>query len=312
MKNPGIQISVILAIALLISATACTQAGASSAATIAPTASTAPTSPPADPIQPGDSERTVKVGDQDRSYLLHIPPGLDKSWLVPVIFAFHGYSGDATNVQAFGFNETADNKGFLVVAPNGTGPSNALSWNAGNCCGTAAAANVDESAFVRQILTDLETLVKVDPKRIYATGFSNGGFLSYRLACEMSDTFAAVAPVGGTLLYDPCQPQQPVSVIHMHGLADSVVPFAGDGNVPGGSPSVDQSIATWVKLDGCSDSAQVEKQKNIITHTTYSACQANSAVELYTIESQGHTWPSIYVLPASDIIWDFFAAHPKP
>ena len=315
MKKLRIQLPAILAVALLLNSTSCSQTDAKLATTIAPIASIAPKASPAQPIQPGDSERTLKVGDLDRSYLLHIPPNLDSSRPAPVVFAFHGYGGGAANIQTFGFNETADNNGFLVVAANGTGSGNALSWNAGSCCGSAVENNVDETAFVRQILTDLGTIVKVDPKRIYATGFSNGAFLVYRLACEMSDTFAAVAPVSGYLIYGPCQPQQPVSVIHVHGLADSVVPFAGDGNgTPGGSPapSVDQSIATWVQLDGCGDSAQMEKQKNIITHTVYTDCRSDSAVELYTIESQGHVWPSIYVLPASNVIWDFFAAHPKP
>jgi polyhydroxybutyrate depolymerase len=313
MKKPGSQLYAIIAVALLIILAACSQTDASPATAVTPTETSAPTSPPAQTLQPGDSERTLKVGDLDRSYLLHIPPGLDSSELLAVVFAFHGYSGDASNIQAFGFNETADKSGFLVVAPNGTGPSNAFSWNAGDCCGSAVADNVDESAFVRQILNDLGSIVKVDPKRVYATGFSNGAFLAYRLACEMADTFAAIAPVSGYLIYGPCQPQQPVSVIHIHGLADTVVPFAGDDNgTSGTSPSVDQSIATWVQLDGCNDTAQVEQQKNIITHTVYGGCKSNSAVELYTIEKQGHVWPSIYVLPASDIIWDFFSAHPKP
>ena len=313
MRSLGIHLPVIIAVALLLSSTSCNQTDAKQPPIPVPTATSAPTAPPAHPIPPGDSERALKVGDLDRSYLLHIPPGLDSSRPVPVVFAFHGYGGSAANIQTFGFNETADTNGFLVVAPMGTGQSNDLSWNAGSCCGIAVAGNVDEAAFVRQILTDLEKIAKVDPKRIYATGFSNGAFLVYRLACEMSDTFAAVAPVSGNLLYSPCQPQQPVSVIHVHGLADSVVPFADGGNgIPAGSLSGDQSIATWVQLDGCSGSAQVEKQKNIITHSAYTACRANSAVELYTIESQGHVWPSIYVFPASNVIWDFFSAHPKP
>jgi polyhydroxybutyrate depolymerase len=309
MKKLKIQLPAILFI-ILTGMVSCGPQETVPAVIPAPTATAVPTPLPAQTLQPGDSERSLKVGNLDRSYLLHIPPGLDASQPAAVVFAFHGYSGGASDIQSFGFNDTADKKGFLVVAPNGTGPMGALSWNAGSCCGVAVSEAVDETALVRQILVDLGSIVQVDPRRIYATGFSNGGFLAYRLACEMSGTFAAVAPVAGSLIYSPCQPQQPVSLLHVHGLADTVVPFSSTGDAMGVSGEL--SVAAWVKLDGCSGSPQVETQKTIITHTAYTGCKDNSAVELYTIDKHGHTWPSIYVFPAADVIWEFFAAHPKP
>jgi polyhydroxybutyrate depolymerase len=265
--------------------------------------------------QPGDYERQLTVNGLARSYLLHVPPGLNGLQPVPVVFIYHGYSGNSSGMQTMtGFNEIADNAVFLAVYPEGTGTSNSnLSWDAGRCCRSDAMPKVDETAFVRQILADLETMIGIDPKRIYATGFSNGAMLTYRLACDMSDTFAAVAPVSGVLVYSPCQPQQPVSVIHIHGLADTAVPYAGEANsIPGGFPPVEDSINAWVQLNGCTGTAQVEQQQNIITHTVYASCQSGTAVELYTIDLLGHAWPSKYVLPASQLIWDFFAAHPKP
>lgn len=284
---------------------------ASAAPTIAPTATTAPTAVPmataAPTIEPTDVERQVMVNDVERSYLLHIPPGLDGSSPVPVVFAFHGSEAEPATMQYLtGFDDIADKAGFLVVYPEGLG----LTWNAGTCCGYARDENVDEPAFIRQILSDLETIVNVDAKRIYATGVSNGAGLVYRLACEMPDTFAAIAPVAGTLLYSPCQPQQPVSLIHIHGLADTAAPYTGGGEFD--APPVEEVIETWAQLDGCTDAPQVEKLQNIITHTSYTSCQAGTAVELYAIESGGHAWPSKYVWPGSDVIRDFFAAHPKP
>jgi polyhydroxybutyrate depolymerase len=232
---------------------------------------------------------------------------------VPVVFVFHGWRNNASSFQPDGFKELADANGFLLVTPNGSGPGDDTSWNAGGCCGFAAADMVDEAAFVRQMLSDLGTLVNLDPRRIYAAGFSNGAMLVYRLACEMSDTFAAVAPLAGTLFYTPCQPQQPVSVVHVHGLSDTVVPFAGGGDLlSGGFPPVEQGIATWAQLDGCSSAAQVEQQAGGITHTAYTSCQSGSAVELYTVQVLGHGWPSAAEFPASQVIWDFFLAHPKP
>jgi polyhydroxybutyrate depolymerase len=306
----------ILSTALLFSTTACSQAVAKPTATSAPTATTPPTPTPAPTLPSGDSTRSLIIDGSERTYLLHIPPGLDMDHPVPVVFVFHGYDPEAhfavTDIQNIsGFDEIADKTGFLVVYPYGTSGS----WNAGKCCGIAVQNNVDDIAFIRQMLSDLGAIARLDPKRIYATGFTFGAMLSYRLACEMSDTFAAIAPLAGVLVYSPCQPHEPVSVLHIHGLKDIAVPFAGGlGILASGKiifPSVEESIATWVKLDGCTSIPQVQK-KDLVTHTVYSACQSGTAVELYTHDALGDSWPTQYVFPAAQIIWDFFAAHPKP
>lgn len=284
-----------------------------STATPLPSATPRPTATPAPTLQPSDSTHTLMVGDLKYTYLLHIPPGLDGLQPVPVVFVFHGYTVNAGYMAVLGFNDVADQQGFLAVYPNGYG----LSWNAGGCCGPAAKDNVDDIAFVRQMLTDLGTLVSIDPKRIYSTGWSNGAMFSYRLACEMADTFAAIAPVSGPLIYAPCQPQQPVSVMHEHGLADPEVPFAGgQGDIVVADvffPPVEAGTAFWAQVDGCAGNPQVEKQ-GLLTHTVYPGCKAGSAVEIYTIDVQRHSWPSPYILPAPlpQTIWDFFKAHPKP
>ena len=173
----------------------------------------------------------LTVKDQSRSYLLYVPPSLDSSQPVPVVFGFHGYTGTGPGFRdGTGFNAIADANGFLVVYPQGEGGDR--SWNAGGCCAGARAADLEDVAFIRQIISDLKTIANMDPKRIYATGHSNGAMFVYRLACEMSDTFAAIAPVAGPLFYSPCKPKEPVSVMHVHGLADPAVPYAG-GPYPG-------------------------------------------------------------------------------
>lgn len=269
--------------------------------------------PPAT-VQALDALRTVTVGDLKRTYLLHIPPGLNNRQAVPLVFVFHGFTGNANEFRsATGFDAISNANGFIAVYPNGTGASNALSWNAGSCCGYADQNGINEPAFVRAILADVETLASVDNKRIYATGHSNGGFLAYALACEMSDTFAAVAPVAGLLLYYPCQPKQPVSLMHIHGLADTVVPFQQsrlDYTTGQAFSPVKDSVTAWAKLDKCADAGPAEKN-GILSHTPYTACPPGIAVELDTLDGVEHVWPSPFI-PVSQMIWDFFAAHPKP
>jgi len=305
----------LIAGAVLIGLAACGKVALAPTATSTafPTNTPAPTATAtlAATLQPDDSQRTLTVNGLERTYLLHIPSGINAGQSVPLVFVFHGYSENATYIQQMsGFNDIADKGGFFVVYPSGKD----LSWNAGGCCGSGMTENIDEAAFIRQIISDLGTVAKIDPKRTYATGFSNGALLSYRLACEMSDTFAAVAPVAGALITDPCQPGQSVSVIHFHGLNDPVVPYPGGGTVDGTGqpfPPTEQSIAAWAQIDGCAESPTVE-QTAIFTHTAYTSCKNGTAVELYAVKGIGHIWPSQYIVPDSQLIWDFFAAHPKP
>ena len=269
-----------------------------------------PTPTPIPTFQPVASERAVIVNDLERSYLLHTPPDLNNQQPVPVIFAFHGYSITPMGMQyATRMDEVADHEKFLVVYPKGIDFSWNTGWEEGAHGGYALAHNVDEPAFIRQILSDLDTFISIDPKRIYAMGHSQGGMVVYRLGCEMSDTFSAIASVAGVHLLSDCNPTQAVSVIHIHMLSDPYVPFSGGGSFD--FPSVEEGIETWVELNKCTSSEKEEDKTNGITHITYAPCQAGTAVELYTIDSGRHDWPRTK-MPASEIIWEFFAAHPMP
>ena len=148
--------------------------------------------------------------------------------------------------------------------------------------------------FFRQLIKDLTTIITVDPKHIYATGLSNGTIMSYRLACELADQIAAIAPVAGTQNIDACQPGQPVSVIHFHGTADTHAPYDGGVGLKSlptlNHTPVKDSIAFWVNQDGCPAHPATEHSGYII-HNSYTPCQQGTAVELYTIEGGRHTWP---------------------
>ena len=173
----------------------------------------------------------VRSANRDRLVDVHVGAGYDPTKGFPLVLAFHGFSNTSGTVQAQSrFAEIADQEGFVVAFPHGV----ATSWNAGTCCGTAWTDAIDDVGFARKIVETLDEELCLDPRRVHAAGFSNGGFLAYRLACEASEVFASVASVAGVLGLSPerCTPPRPVPVLDVHGTADLVVPFGG------GSPIV--------------------------------------------------------------------------
>lgn len=278
----------------------------------------------------GDSTVTLIHDGIGRSYIQHVPASYDGSQPVPLVLVFHGGGGKADGiVQSSGFNQLSDEKGFIVVYPNGTSRlgDKILTWNGGTCCGYAMTNNIDDVGFVRAIVTDLQANYQIDPQRIYATGLSNGGIMSYRLACEASDLFAAIGPVAGTLNYKQCAPSQPVAIIHFHGTDDTHLPYEG-GYGPASRvevlfASVKESIDFWLAFNQCAPTPQAETFEDI-QRDTYSDCAAGTAVELYTIIGGKHAWPGsagpgwpggdepTQSISATQLIWEFFMAHPKP
>ena len=287
----------------------------------------------ADPIGPGDHSRILTVGDLKRNYLVHIPPQYDSQKPTPVILAFHGGAANANNMTVFsGLNKKSDEAGFIVVYPSGTGRlERLLTFNGGNCCGYAMNNKIDDVEFTRQVLDSLAHSANIDPKRVFATGMSNGGIMSYLLASELSDRIAAIAPVGGPMGTEACQPKRPVSVIHFHGTDDEHAPFkGGQGKGPSGTEffSVDHSIQAWVKANGCEREPVVTKLPDTahdgttITRKTYGSGKDGAEVVLIVIEGGGHTWPgqesrlkalgkSTQNISANDLMWEFFEKHPR-
>src|SRR5580700_92799 len=203
-----------------------------------------------------------------------------------------------------GMSALSDQEKFLVAYPSGTGRvSNVPTWNAGNCCGYALAHKVDDVAFLRALIDKLGRDYPVDPQRVHVTGISNGAMMSYRLACELADKIAAIAPVEGALSVD-CRPSHPVSVIIFHGTADRPVPFNAAAD----------TAAFWVKEDGCAaDPARAETPE---VHTDiYSGCANGAGVALYAIQRGRHIWPghpfSGNHVPATRLMWTFFRPTPE-
>ncbi len=291
------------------------------------TTSAVPSSPETESASPpvGNSEHTLTVGPLERSYVLHIPPGYDSSHPTPLVLAFHGITLDAYEmIRISGLNTQSDAAGFIVVYPNAYGRQR--SWNGGHCCGEAARENTDDVGFVRALLDELDTYLNIDHNRVYATGFSNGAILTYRLGCEMADQIAAIAPVSATQAQEDmqaCRPSRPLPVLHFHGTDDEPNPYNG-GATPGGVQfiSVNDQIAFWVSADGCPVQAQQTVSGSIV-HDVYAPCQDGAAVELYTIIGGKHAWPGgeavslrmgqpTMEISATLLMWEFFIAHPMP
>ena len=257
----------------------------------------------------------------NRSYRVHVPKGYTGTQALMVVVGFHGLGDSGQKLETLsGLSTAADTQGFLAVYPDGISGS----WNAGKCCDPAKTLKVDDAAFVNAVLDDVQAKYCVDSKRIFATGFSNGGYMSQVVGCQLSQRFAAIAPVSGTMTLSTCSPTRPVSVLEFHGTLDFVVPYGG-GGLTGGAASVDDTIAGWVKRNGCTDAKPaVVFQKGDTTCSAYQQCQDGAAVELCKIDGGGHQWPSsptggnpIRGKMSTDIdataqILAFFAAHPMP
>ena len=190
---------------------------------------------------------------------------------------------------------------------------------------------VDDVEFTRQLLDDLSKSANIDPKRVFATGMSNGGIMAYLLASELSDRIAAIAPVAGPMGTETCNSKRPVPFIHFHGTADENAPFKGgkgEKSISGTDfYSVDHSIQAWVKANSCNEEPVVTTIPDLandgttITRKTYGGGRDGAEVVLVVIEGGGHTWPgqeprlkmlgkSTKNISANDLMWEFFKKHP--
>ncbi len=262
------------------------------------------------------AEHMLTHDDVERSYVVYVPPAYDHSTPTPLVLAFHGYSNSPEQHEAWSaLSEKAAAEGFVLVYPRGTG--GVSGWNAGDCCGNNSN---DDVGFVNALIDTLETELCIDPQRVFATGFSNGGFLSHRLACELSDRIGAIASVSGVMGIDDCAPTRPMPVLQMHGTGDYIVPYNGSPGL--GFESVATTIAGWVERNACEGDPVETYQVEEVTCERYESCGEGVEVELCTIEGGGHTWPggadvfgagpTTQNLSANDRLWDFFLAHPLP
>ncbi len=282
----------------------------------------------------GDFEKMIRVDDRERHYSLHVPSSYTSRKAVPVILNFHGGGGNSkTQRHISRMDETADREGFIVVYPQGTNKKSRFfkgyTWNAGGCCGWAQEHKIDDVKFTTMLLDVLEKDFVIDTKRVYATGISNGAIMSYRLACEMADRIAAIAPISGPMEMKVCKPTRPISIIHFHGTADQFAPYhggAGKRSMPGQNfNSVKGTIDAWKKIQHLqSVKPLVSKGNTKISIQSFRSRKAE--FKLYTLDGGGHTWPGGQFgflgkrflgemnmnISANDIMWEFFKEHTLP
>lgn len=265
--------------------------------TTAPSSSVPPTSAPPSsapaPTEPANVDvGTVKVqvGAAQRTAVVIAPADSPADARLPVVVVLHGLG-----VNANAMSRTADWRGavaadqFIAVFPQGVSDS----WNMGPCCPPANLIGVADPAFLDALVADLTGRADVDPTRMYLSGFSNGALMAYSYACAHSGTFAAVAPMAGTNVTG-CRPSQPLSLLHQHGDADLVVPYAGGvalGSLVSSAPfpAVQDSVAAWAAADGCDAGPEVRTEEDVV-RTTWSGCAAGTRVELVTVPGKGHEW----------------------
>ncbi|HEU5115506.1 MAG TPA: PHB depolymerase family esterase, partial [Isosphaeraceae bacterium] len=251
----------------------------------------------AEPLPSGDLTRSVRVGESTRPYLLHVPKSYNSEKPTPLVLALHPF---ATNgplmARISGLSKTADRHGFLVAYPNGTGVGTLLHWNVGLTSGDRA----DDMGYLAQVLDDLSAIANIDPRRVYATGFSNGGMMCYRLAAEWSDRIAAIAPVSGTRISGKIEPKRPVSVLHFHGTEDQFVAYNGRlwrQTGPNRLLGVDETIQSWAVFNGCNPepvftAVPLQDDDGLsVERSLYGPGRDGSEVILYKIQGGGHTWP---------------------
>lgn len=247
----------------------------------------------------------------DRTYRLYTPPDVEAGGPVPLVLALHGSGNSAESlVDASELDKAASAGGFIVAYPEAIG----LLWNGGFCCTSGRGDAATDVRFLDEVITEITTIRRIDPKRIYAVGVSAGGIMAYRLACDMDDRLAGIGAIAASMLLDDCHPSRPVSVIAIHGTADGIVPYEG-GRILGGAtkpaPPANAVIERWASLDGCPDQ-RVTEVLGAVTTRAWVGCAGGAGVRLVTVEGGGHNWflpvygPPNGALDATAAITEFF------
>lgn len=257
-----------------------------------------------------------------RPVTVHVPPGLDPKKPAPVVILLHGFGASGLVQElVFQLQPEADKRGFLYAHPDGTVGADAKRfWNATDACCDFGNTMVDDVAYLSGLVKEIGEHFAVDPKRVFFTGHSNGGFMSHRLACDKPDLIAAVASLAGSVYLDPtkCTAAEPVGVLQIHGTKDDAVLYDGEMQNGTGYPSAKDTIAFWAGKNGCDATAMdapaididatLDGNETLVTR--HNNCKPGGAAELWTIQGAGHI-PGLGPNFAPAVV-DWLFAHAKP
>ena len=279
---------------------ACESALPTPTATSLPTPTITPVPSATPSYQPGDHTEFLDVGDETRSFRLHVP---QQTGRLPLFIGLHGGGSSGLELeQATGFSVLADEQGFYVVYPEGLGTPRG--W-------LSEGGDTRDTEYLRVLITYLRTQLPIDADQIYVFGFSNGARMTHRVACDMADVVAGVVPVGGSFFNEfPCEPDRPVPILIIHDLNDEIAPFGGDAE----RPPIPTYANRWAERNNCTAEPTETPLGDIAYVTEWEACSAS--VTLYALAQRGHFWPGFeqamgLPLPAgsffaTDLIWEFF------
>jgi len=260
----------------------------------------------------------------DRPAYLEVPTDYDHSVPTPLLVVLHGFSANGYTQLAYtGLGSLVEQEGILLIAPDGTVNSDGQQfWNATDACCDDEATGVDDVAYLSGLVEDISSVWNVDPARVFFFGHSNGGYMSYRMACDRADLVAALFSLAGATWADPaaCEPSQPVSVLQAHGDADTVVLYQGGDFSIGSYPGAAATVATWAGYDGCTgalteDTVRLDIDESLDGDDTavarHAGCPAGIDAELWTIEAGGHI-PNVNQTDFPALVWSWLSAHPRP
>ncbi len=274
-------------------------------------------------------DKTITWDNETREYSIYIPAGYQPGMSLPMVFDLHGLGSNIFQQRLYSaFIAVANTANVFVVHPQGLertqGGTTATHWNAHFGTG------VDDLGFLNIIIDYMYTDYGIDLSRVYSTGMSNGGFMSYMLSCQLNDRIAAIASVTGTMTFtqiDSCMPTRPTPIMQIHGTADSTVPYVGS---PFLYPDIDSTVNWWVNYNNCSQVITTPLPDIDMTDNStasldvHSQCDDNVEVHFYKIQDGGHSWPGAFPVAglgntnqdfkASEVIWQFFNQyqHPNP
>lgn len=263
---------------------------------------------------------TIGVGADSREYLLHVPASYDPASPAPLVISMHGAAvWPAHQMHTTGWNRLAEEHGFIVVYPSGTGMPKI--WHA-----QPSGDPMRDVKFIAALIDTIQSVYSIDSTRIYANGLSNGGAMAFVLSCALADRIAAVGTVAAAqaLPFTWCADPRPMPAIFFHGTADRIVPYSGGSSwaSPRPFPGVLTWTGEWARRNKCNETPVETQVATDVTRLQYSGCANDAEVVLYTIQGGGHSWPGGRPMPkwvagatsmqidATSEMWAFFREHP--